>query len=178
MSEIPPLFGINVIMHSIGTGPADVLKGDPLSKFEIRSSGIHGLGAFATQSLAANERVCPYLGRRISKAESLDACMNGNVCIFALSETEDIDGDVPSNLARFINHSCDPNCEVLLEADGLWVNAQRAVLNGEELTFNYGYDLTDWRSYPCRCGSAACPGYMVGEEFQSDLRRLIQAIQD
>jgi uncharacterized protein len=155
----------------------NVLSGDTSPKFETRLSKIHGTGVFATLALSENEKVCPYVGRRISKAESLDACMNGNACIFALSETEDLDGDIPSNPARYINHSCDPNCDVVLETGCLWVITRRPVSCGEELTFNYGYDLTDWRSYPCRCGTARCPGYMVGEEFQSDLHRLIQAMR-
>lgn len=128
-------------------------------------SGIHGRGAFAIRPIPQGTRVIEYVGERISKAEALERCEANNEFIFSLNETEDLDGNVSWNPARFINHCCAPNCEAQLEDERVWIVALRDIAPGEELTFNYGYDLVDYREYPCRCGSPACVGYMVAEEF-------------
>jgi hypothetical protein len=82
-----------------------------------------------------------------------------------LSEEEHLDGNVDWNPARFINHSCDPNCEAMLEGGRIWLVARRNIEAGEEMTFNYGFDLEDYRNYPCRCKAPNCVGYIVAEEF-------------
>ena len=78
---------------------------------EMRTSHIHGHGVFARQLIPSGERVIEYVGERISKAESLKRCEAMNFFIFALDEESDLDGSVETNLARYINHSCAPNCE-------------------------------------------------------------------
>lgn len=113
-----------------------------------------------------------YVGETITKAESLARCEQNNEYIFALSDEEDLDGNVTWNPARFLNHSCAPNCEALLEDGRIWIVALRDIKAGEELTFNYGYDLTDYKEHPCHCGAADCVGYIVAEEFFSMIRRL------
>ncbi len=137
----------------------------------FKQSPIHGLGAFARRNLPAGTYVLEYLGRRIDKAESLRQCEQNNEYIFTLSDEEDLDGNVPWNPARFINHSCEPNCEAVLEDGHIWIVARRDLRAGEEVTFNYGFDLVDYREYPCRCGAANCVGYMVAEEFFEHVRR-------
>jgi SET domain-containing protein len=149
--------------------------GDP-SCFEIRPSPIHGHGAFALKPFLRGERVVAYLGERISKSESANRCKAGNPFIFYLDETYDLDGRVDWNPARFLNHSCDPNCDAMLFDDGIWLVARRHVVEGEELTFDYGYDLVDWRSFPCRCGAARCLGYIVSEVYRDRLRQLIETM--
>ena len=69
------------------------------------------------------------------------------------------------NPARLLNHSCAPNCEAELQDEHIWIVATRDIPAGEEVTFNYGYDLVDYRDYPCQCGAPGCVGYMVAEEF-------------
>jgi SET domain-containing protein len=69
------------------------------------------------------------------------------------------------NPARWLNHSCAPNCEADLDAGRIWIVALRDLTPGEELTFKYGYDLTDYRDFPCRCGAPACVGFIVVEEY-------------
>ena len=64
-----------------------------------------------------------------------------------------------------LNHSCAPNCEAELLDDRIWIIARRDIQPGEEITFNYGYDLENYRDYPCCCGSPHCVGYIVAEEF-------------
>lgn len=128
------------------------------------------MGLFARQWIPQGTRIIEYVGRRITKEESLRACEAGNVFIFSLNDTWDIDGDVPWNPARFVNHSCAPNCEVENLAESIWIVARRSIEPDEELTFNYGYDLESYRDYPCHCGAPDCVGYMVAEEFFPTLR--------
>ena len=73
--------------------------------------------------------------------------------------------------ARFLNHSCAPDCEAELENGRIWIVAKRDIKAGEELTFNYGYDLDDYRNHPCRCGAPDCAGHIVAEEFFDHVRK-------
>jgi len=75
-----------------------------------------------------------------------------NEYIFTLDDEHDLDGNVPWNPARLLNHSCAPNCEAELDEGRIWIIALRDIRAGEELTFNYGYDLENYREHPCRCG--------------------------
>ena len=143
----------------------------------FRRSAIHGLGGFAKADIAAGTRAIEYVGEKITKAESLRRCESNNEYIFSLDDTHDLDGNVSRNPARFLNHSCDPNCEAKPDGGRIWIVARRGIRAGEEITFNYGYDLEDYREHPCRCGAAGCVGYMVSPEFfehvkwQSELSR-------
>jgi uncharacterized protein len=136
----------------------------------FRASGIHGNGAFAKVEVKQGTRLIEYVGEKIDKEESLRRCMADNPYIFSLDSQFDLDGDVMWNPARFINHSCAANCEAELDGGRLWICATRDISPGEEVTFNYGYDLVDYREYPCRCGAANCVGYMVAEEFFEHVR--------
>ena len=131
----------------------------------FKSSSIHGTGVFARQAIPAGGRILEYVGERISKRESLRRCEANNECIFALNAEQDLDGNVPWNPARFINHSCAPNCEARMQDGRIWIIAHRDIQPGEEITFNYAYDLEDYKNYPCRCGAPNCVGYIVAEEF-------------
>lgn len=138
---------------------------DETALLAFRSSAIHGLGGFAKAPIGRGTRVIEYVGERISKRESLRRCEQNNRYIFSLNAEEDLDGDVAWNPARLLNHSCAPNCEAQLEDEHIWIVAARDIQPGEEVTFNYGYDLVDYRDHPCRCGSPNCVGYMVAQEF-------------
>ena len=135
-----------------------------------RESVIDGQGLFATQPIPTGARVLRYLGERIDKAEALRRCELDNRFIFLFDDEWDIDGSVPENLARFGNHSCSPNCETESDQGEIWVIALRDIAPGEEITYNYGYDLDEYRDYPCRCGSSNCVGYIVAEEFFEHVR--------
>ncbi len=137
---------------------------------ELRPSGIHGRGAFARCAIPAGTRIIEYVGRRVNKAESAIQCDQGNPFIFTINDEWDIDGDVTWNPARFLNHSCGPNCEAQQEEDRIFLIALRDIANGAELTFNYGYDISEWRDYPCACGAPNCLGYIVAEEFHDQVR--------
>ncbi len=115
--------------------------------------------------------VLEYVGEIINKAESLRRCEANNEYIFSLDDECDVDGNVPWNPARLINHSCAPNCEAVLGEGRIWIVATRDIAAGEELTFNYGFDLEDYRNYPCACGAPNCVGYIVAEEFFEHVRK-------
>lgn len=137
----------------------------------FQSSPIHGTGGFARTDISSGARIIEYLGEKITKQESLARCEQNNPYIFALSDTQDLDGNVDRNPARFLNHSCEPNCEAQLEDGCIWIVAVRQIRAGEELTFNYSYDLEDYREHPCNCGAPGCVGYIVAEEFFEHVRR-------
>jgi SET domain-containing protein len=131
----------------------------------FKGSPIHGTGGFAKTAICKGTRILEYLGEKISKSESLRRCEQNNAYIFTLNDEQDLDGNVPWNPAQFINHSCAPNCEAEKDDDRIWVIATRDIQAGEEITFNYGYDLVDYKDYPCLCGAPNCVGYMVAEEY-------------
>ena len=134
-------------------------------KIQFKNSAIHGMGGFALRKIKKGEPVIEYIGEKISKAESLRRCEAENPYIFQIDEEFDLDGNVGWNPAKFINHSCDPNCEAEFFDDMIWIMAKRDIESGEEITFNYSYDLEDYKEHPCKCGAANCVGYIVAEEF-------------
>jgi len=144
---------------------------------EVRPSPIHGKGLFATGTIAAGTRVIEYVGERISKAESLRRCQHGENHIFAVTGECDLDGNVSWNPGRFLNHSCAPNCEAIHDSGRIWIVARRDIKEAEELTFNYGFDLVDYREHPCHCGAAECVGYLVAEEFFDHVRKQSQQLE-
>jgi SET domain-containing protein len=140
--------------------------------YEVRPSTIHGTGVFARADIAEGTRVIEYVGERLDKDESLRRRQDGNFFVFTVTDEFDIDGAVEWNPARFINHSCAPNCEAQEEDEHIWIIAVRDIKAGEELSFNYGYDIQDYEEHACRCGAASCLGYMVAEEHFEDVKRL------
>ena len=147
--------------------------------------GVHGYGLFARAFMAAGEKVIEYVGPRITKAESRrrelariarrNAGGDGCVYDFELNQRHDLNGDVPWNLARRINHSCGPNCVVDIIRGRIWILARRDIAPGEELNYNYGFDFADWHLHPCRCGAAECVGYIVNPLQRWRVRRIVQA---
>jgi SET domain-containing protein len=131
----------------------------------FRESAIHGTGGFAKTDIAAGMWVIEYTGEKITKDESLLRCEAGNEFVFSLGDEWDLDGSVVWNPARFLNHSCEPNCATERIEGRIWIIALRDIRAGEELTFNYGYSLDDYREHQCRCGTTGCVGYMVAPEF-------------
>lgn len=154
-------------------------------KVRLARSGVHGYGLFARRAIAAGERVIEYVGERITKAEAWRreqlrlarqaAGGDGCVYIFELNKRHDIDGGVRWNLARRINHSCAPNCEVQVVRGRIWIVALRAIAPGEELSYDYGFDFADWREHPCRCGATECVGYIVKRAQRWRVRRALAA---
>ncbi len=139
--------------------------------YEVKPSSIHGFGIFARHDLPEDTRVLEYIGERLTKAESLRRRMLGNFFVFIVTDQFDIDGAVDWNPARFINHSCTPNCDARMEDERIWIIARRDLHAGEELSFNYGYNLEDYEDHVCRCGAQECLGFMVAEEHFDEVRR-------
>jgi len=145
--------------------------GAVLDHLTFGPSPIHGTGGFAKRGLPRGTRVAEYLGEKISKAESLRRCEAGNWFIFALDDEFDLDGNIEGNPARWLNHSCAPNCEAEWSGGRLWITARRDIAAGEEITFNYGYTLEEYREHPCRCGAPGCAGYILAEEFFDHVKK-------
>lgn len=140
------------------------------SLIQFRNSPIHGMGGFASTDIQNGARLVEYLGRRIDKQESLRQCELENPYVFCINDEFDLDGNVDWNPARLLNHSCAPNAEAEICGEQIWIVALRDIRAGEEITFNYNYDLEDYREHPCVCGAPECVGFIVAEEFFEKLR--------
>lgn len=138
---------------------------------EFKDSGIHGMGGFARCNIAKGKLLIEYTGEKITKAVAAERAAADNPFIFNLNDKFDVDGSVEWNPARFLNHSCEPNATTEIIGNRIWVRALREIRPGEEITYNYCYDLEDHEENPCYCGSAKCVGYMVAEEFFPRLRK-------
>ena len=140
--------------------------------FEIRPSPKQGLGAFATRPIPEGTRLIEYTGERLTPEEA-DARYpdvpgeRHHTFLFAIDDDVVIDASVGGNEARFINHSCEPNCDAVIEEKRIWIEAIRDIEPGEELAYDYEYELeerhtpTRKRRYPCNCGAATCRGTML-----------------
>jgi SET domain-containing protein len=152
---------------------------------EVRDSGIHGRGVYATCFIARETPIIEYFGERIDKQESerrawrqqAKAQKTGDaaVYIFTLSARYDIDGNYPWNTARLINHSCNPNCEAWIVGRKIIIHALRDIQPGEELTFDYGFEVDCYEDHPCRCGAADCKGYIVSRLQWAELEERLKA---
>jgi hypothetical protein len=140
----------------------------------VRRSRIQGRGVFATRAFKKGARIIEYVGERITyeqadaEAPDDDGSRRHHTFLFAVDDETVIDGGRGGNAARYINHSCDPNCEVVIARRRVFIHALRAVVPGEELFYDYWY-VTDEtytmddlrRIYPCRCGTAKCRGTLA-----------------
>ena len=147
-------------------------------KITTRRSAIHGNGMFAVAQIKQGERRIEYKGRHRTH-EDVDAGDSGDVdsghtFLFTLNDDWVIDANFDGNDARWINHSCAPNCEAVLdeheddpEKSRVFIEAIRAIKPGEELTYNYGITLAERHTprlkqiWACRCGSNKCTGTML-----------------
>ena len=128
----------------------------------VGKSRIAGKGLFTAHAIPHGTRIIQYVGTRIAKSESATRIARGNVSIFTFNGQYDIDGQVRHNTARYINHSCDPNCHTELTPCTIWIVALRDIHAGEELTFNYRYETKTQR---CHCGARNCCGYILDEYY-------------
>ena len=154
----------------------------------VRASSVHNLGVFAARDIPKGTRILDYKGHKVSKAESTrrgnaqleesSKTGEGAVYIFVLNKKYDIDGNVPWNDCRLINHTCEPNCEAQIIRGVIWLVATKNIAEGTEIGFNYGFDLETWDDHACRCGTKSCCGYIVGREYWPKLKRLIKKRQE
>ena len=148
-------------------------------KIEARQSDIHGNGVFAIADIKKGEHVVEYKGKRRTHDEvdedDTGDVESGHTFLFTLNDEYVIDANHKGNKARWINHSCDPNCEALIDEhegknrkkDRVLIEAIRNIKAGEELTYNYGITLDEPHTarlkkiWECRCGSKKCTGTML-----------------
>ena len=149
------------------------------SKIVARRSSIHGTGVFATAPIAKGERIIEYRGQRRTH-EDVDAgdegsAESGHTFLFTLNDEYVIDGARRGNVAKWINHSCSPNCDSIIEEaegddrtrDRVFIEAKKAIRAGEELTYNYGITLGEPHTarlkkiWACLCGRKNCTGTML-----------------
>lgn len=152
---------------------------------EVRGSKIHGRGVYATQDIAAGTKIIEYVGEVIDKEESERRAWaqhahsqetgDAAVYIFTLTNKHDIDGNVPWNTARLINHSCEPNCEAWIDGRRIFIHSLSEIKEGEELTFDYAFDVDCYEDHPCLCGKASCIGYIVSREQWPQLKEILAA---
>ena len=153
-------------------------------RHKIRESKVHGNGVFACTDISSGSRILEYLGEKIDKEESdrrgwaqfeiAQKTGDAAVYLFILNDEEDIDGNFSWNDARLINHTCEPNCEAEVIDNKIWIIAIRDIAEGEELGFNYGFDLENYDDHPCRCGTSSCVGFIAGEEYWPELKRKVK----
>lgn len=144
----------------------------------VRKSGIHGRGVFALRRIRKGETILRYRGDLVTHEEidrNFDGNDNGHTFLFTLNEHYVIDGTHRGNSARWINHSCRPNCEAFQvesasknpRRDQIVIDALRDIAPGEELTYDYHIDPAEpitkrlLALWACRCGAPRCRGTLL-----------------
>jgi len=141
---------------------------------EVRRSEIQGRGVYTTRRIRKGTWIIQYTGEIITNEEADRRYDDGSMerhhtFLFILDGKYCIDATSRGSDARFINHSCEPNCEAVSTEDGreIWIVALRTIEPGEELTYDYGYEVEAEsaeearRVYPCRCGAPRCRGTIL-----------------
>ena len=141
-------------------------------RIQTRRSGVHGKGVFALQDLAEGETLIEYVGEVIRWPEALarhphDPAQPNHTFYFHINETQVIDAHVGGNSSRWINHSCQPNCEAEEDGGRVFIKALRNIAAGDELFYDYGlvidarYTKKLLADYPCWCGAPDCRGTLL-----------------
>lgn len=141
-------------------------------RIQVRRSGVHGKGVFALRPIDAGAQIIEYTGEVIGWPEALrrhphDPADPHHTFYFSLDDGRVIDAKHGGNAARWINHSCAPNCEADEDAGRVFIKALRDLSPGEELFYDYGLVIDERytpklkREYACRCGADACRGTML-----------------
>ena len=134
---------------------------------EVRESGVHGRGVYATRFIPEGTRIIEYTGERISWEAAPGDDDDPHTFNFGLENGDVINPEVGGNDARWINHSCDPNCEAVEEDDRVFIYAMRNIQPGEELLYDYHMELDEpiteasKRKFACHCGASNCRGTMI-----------------
>jgi SET domain-containing protein len=148
-------------------------KAGPVNEYmELRRSSIHGLGGFARTDIPKGARIIEYAGERINNAEADrryddESMARHHTFLFILNNRTCVDAAFEGNEARFLNHSCDPNCEAVITRGRIWIEALKPIAAGTELVYDYQYEddpeytEEDLRFYACRCGAPNCRGTIV-----------------
>ena len=147
----------------------------PKRPFAVRNSGIHGRGVIATARIPKGERLIEYTGElitwKVADRRYADDGTNGyHTFLFDIDGKRVIDAAVGGNAARWINHSCAPNCQAVGEGDKIFIESIRTIKPGDELVYDYGFVFQERHTpelkarYRCLCGAKACRGTMVAKK--------------
>jgi len=158
-------------------------------RLQTRRSGVHGNGVFALQDIAEGETLIEYKGELITWKEALrrhphDPSQPNHTFYFHIDDKRVIDGGVKGNAARWINHSCEPNCEADEEAGRIFIRALRNIAAGEELSYDYGLIIDEPMTkelkaeFPCWCGSEHCRGTLLAPKEKKKNGRKKKATAD
>ena len=156
--------------------------------WKVKKSKVHGSGVFASENISKNVKIIEYIGEKVTKAEGdrrseqrlnkyLKSKKTGSVYIFELNSRYDIDGSPLYNKARYINHSCKPNCEVKIINGHIWIYSIRNISINDELSYDYGYefDKEDYVDHICRCNSKNCIGYIISSDDRQKFKRFMKS---
>ena len=148
-------------------------------RIQVRRSGVHGKGVFALQDIAEGETLIEYVGEVISWDEAQDRHPHdpkdpNHTFYFHVNEDRVIDALFGGNSSRWINHSCNPNCEADEDKGRIFIKAIRNILAGEELNYDYGLIIDEpytkklKAEYPCWCGAKNCRGTLLSPKDRPD----------
>ena len=152
-----------------------VMKSIVEKLYTVKASGIHGKGIYAVTDIARGALIIEYKGQVIDWEEALerhphDPTQPNHTFYFSLDTGDVIDANVRGNAARWMNHSCAPNCEARENDGRVFIHAKRNLKAGEELFYDYGLVLDEpyteqtRRDYLCLCGAKKCRGMMLAEK--------------
>ena len=132
-------------------------------KLRVKKSKIHGYGLFADDELPQDHFLMEYVGEKICNEEKIrrenENDKKGVTYIFYLDDNCWIDGELIGNDSRYVNHSCDPNCNIVWKNGRIFFYSKRLIKKGEELTIDYAYDK-NLKKEICKCGSVNCRGFI------------------
>jgi SET domain-containing protein len=142
------------------------------NRIEVRPSGVHGRGVYATAAIRKGARIIEYTGKRLPWKKAMDLPARDaddpyHTFFFSLENGDVIDAAIGGNESRWINHSCDPNCETFEEDDRIFVYTLRSLKAGDELLYDYKIMPAGRRTrklakeFACHCGTAKCRGTML-----------------
>lgn len=163
--------------------PAELLSE---THYKVRHSSVHGNGVFAARKIAAGARIIEYQGKRITEKQAnkrfgQDPDNPFHTFFFSLENGKLIDGGDEGNDARWINHSCEPNCEAQEDKGRVYIHALRDIARGEELNYDYGLVIDEKltkqlkKDYACRCGSPSCRGTMLAVKKKKAAKQAAKA---
>jgi SET domain-containing protein len=136
-------------------------------RIEVRESGVHGHGVYAMQVIPKGTRIIEYTGQRVSWEAAPNDENDPHTFNFGLDNGEVINPEIGGNDARWINHSCDPNCEAIEEDDRIFICALRGIAPGEELFYDYALEIDEpvteesKKKFACHCRSPNCRRTML-----------------
>ena len=145
----------------------------PARAWRVLQSPVHGRGVFAARTIRKGETVIEYRGKRMTWDEACEQPASDDsdpyhTFLFSLDDGRVIDAAIGGNAARWINHSCAPNCETYEDERGrVYVAARRKIRPGEELSYDYRLEIEGKvgkrlrKAYACRCGARRCRGTML-----------------